>query len=145
VWRRSDFARLSALDPAERRVLLAAIFLLLSYASRVRLFGLRATQARMRRLAAAESAVPPQRIAAIVAAAARRMPVGGGCLPSSLALQHLLAASGIASDLRLGVSVARGRLEAHAWVECDGTTLLDTRDPRHDFHAFERAIAPPAT
>ena len=144
MWRRSDIARLASLPPAERRVAFAAIFLLLSYSLRLRLFGLRAAQAQMPRRAAVASPLAAPRIAAIVAAAARRIPMGGGCLPASLALQHLLAAGGIASELRLGVGVAGGRLEAHAWVERDGAIVFDTRDPRNDFQAFERAIAPPA-
>ena len=55
-----------------------------------------------------------------VSAAARRVP-GTRCLAWSLALRGLLAQMGIASRLRIGVAAGGdGRLDAHAWVECEG-------------------------
>jgi hypothetical protein len=142
VWRRSDFKRLHSLSPAERRVLLAACLLLPSYAIRVRLFGLRRAQANLPGLSTAASPVVPERIARLVAVAARRAFFRAGCLPTSLALQHLLALRGIASELRLGVGKPNGRFEAHAWIERDGTVLLDLRDRDREFHALERAATP---
>ena len=55
-----------------------------------------------------------------VSAAARRVP-GTRCLAWSLALRGLLAQMGVASRLRIGVAAGGdGRLDAHAWVECEG-------------------------
>ena len=55
-----------------------------------------------------------------VTAAARRVP-GTRCLAWSLALRGLLSQMGVVSRLRIGVAAgADGRLDAHAWVECEG-------------------------
>jgi hypothetical protein len=143
VWRPSDLRRLASLTRDERRVLAAAGLLLPLYALRVRLFGLRRTLAAMPAVAADVGAASPQGLARLVSIASRRGPYRAACLPASLALRHLLANRGIASDLRLGVSAAGGELEAHAWVECRGVVILDLRGRDREFAPFDRAIAPP--
>ena len=126
VSRPSSLARLRALAPAERRLLLLAAILLPAYTVGVRLRGLQGVRGWFRVLRAPAGATPAQ-AARMVAAAARRIPWNGACLPASLTLQRLLRAQGVESELKLGVRRVGGRIEAHAWVEREGVALLDTR------------------
>lgn len=65
--------------------------------------------------------------------------VGGAarmsCLVQALALQYLLARSGHACTIRIGVREIRpGRFAAHAWVVCGDVVVLGQRDtPLHAF------------
>jgi len=47
------------------------------------------------------------------------------CLVRAIALRRLLAASGFDAVVRVGVRQHNGSLDAHAWVELDGTVLGD--------------------
>jgi hypothetical protein len=58
----------------------------------------------------------------------------------SLVLQRMLREQGIESALRFGVRKAGGRLEGHAWVECDGVTLADPPAAGPPFAAFAAPI-----
>lgn len=61
-----------------------------------------------------------------VRAAGRRIPAAN-CLTAALALHHLMSRAGYDSSIHIGVAktAARG-FEAHAWVEHDGVTLLNS-------------------
>ena len=60
---------------------------------------------------------PPDRIAWAVMVASRYVPSTATCLPRALAAHVLLARSGHATQLRIGVARgADGAFEAHAWV-----------------------------
>ncbi len=59
------------------------------------------------------------------------------CLHRSLTLWWLLRRRGIVSELRIGVRLGQGRLEAHAWVERQGTALNDQADIGRDFAPFD--------
>ena len=128
VSRRSSLARLRALAPAERRLLLLALLLMPSYALGVRLRGLSGVRAWFPGITVPVDGTPAQSVR-MVAAVARRVPWSGACLPGALTLQRILRAQGIESELRLGVRRVGGRIEAHAWIERDGVALLDTRAP----------------
>src|SRR5438128_8902961 len=67
----------------------------------------------------------PQRLAWAVRVASRFVPAAT-CLTQSLALHRLLARSGYASRVQIGVAKENGRFQAHAWVEHRGKVLLDT-------------------
>lgn len=75
----------------------------------------------------------PARIAWAVNAAARLVP-GRTCLTDALAADVMLCRRGYQSLLRIGVKKragGAGPLEAHAWVECDGSIVageLETLD-----------------
>ena len=78
--------------------------------------------------------------------AAQRLPYHPKCLPRAMALQYLLAVSGM--DGRLVVAMHRTRRDAengyHAWVELDDEVLIGTCE-RRDFapiFTFEHAINP---
>lgn len=66
----------------------------------------------------------------------RRLPFAPTCLTRSLVLTRVLRSRGVPCRLRVGVRKQDGRLEAHAWVECDGQPLAEARDHRH-FAALE--------
>ena len=66
---------------------------------------------------------PAERIAWAVQAASRRLP-GTTCLASALAAQRLLARNGHDCQLTIGVARDGRGFAAHAWVVCDGVTLV---------------------
>lgn len=80
---------------------------------------------------AASGAVPPPEVRAVawaVTHAARLIPAAT-CLTQAIAARRLLAARGIASQVRVGVARGGdGRLLAHAWLEHDGATVLGGTD-----------------
>jgi hypothetical protein len=119
------------LAPAERSllprlaVLVAGIRVALwtlPFGTLQRLLKLRALRALFPRSLAE---VPVARLAWAVETTSRRIPAAT-CLTQSLALQFLLTRAGRRSALRIGVarSAERG-FQAHAWVECEGRTLID--------------------
>jgi hypothetical protein len=58
---------------------------------------------------------------------ASRVIPGASCLTQALALQHLLARAGYPSSIHFGVAKNPDRgFEAHAWVEHEGGTLLNS-------------------
>ena len=69
--------------------------------------------------------------------AARYGPYAGNCLSRSLTLWWLLRRQGLESELRIGVSTAGGRFEAHAWIEFQGIVINDRPDVRERFGAFD--------
>jgi hypothetical protein len=138
VSARSDIARLRALAPAERKLLARAVMLYCAYAPGVRLAGLGRARAWFQDLRPIEGATEAQAIR-LVTALVRRSPWRSTCLGATLTLQRMLAAQGIDSELRLGVRRLGPGLEAHAWLERDGTALLDTRAPLEEFAPLEPA------
>ena len=137
----SDIAKLRDLSRAERALLLRVLLMLPVAALAIQLFGLRRTQSMMLRADhGTRPGLDPRQIARIVGIAAHRGPFRATCLPTSITLQSLLARSGVAAQLRLGVRKLDGRLEAHAWVEHDGTALLEPAGVHERFTAFAGAI-----
>jgi hypothetical protein len=66
----------------------------------------------------------------------RRMP-SIRCLARSFAAQHLLLRSGYPAELKIGVKrLSDGALHAHAWIECEGKTLLDEVEALSQFSVF---------
>lgn len=49
----------------------------------------------------------------------------GRCLSQSLAMQFLLQRKGIMTELKIGVIMRSGAIDAHAWLEKDGRVLND--------------------
>jgi hypothetical protein len=71
------------------------------------------------------SAENARAIAAAVNAAARHTLPRVTCLPRTLFLWWYLRALGIASEMRIGVRVLEGRMDAHAWLEIGGRPVND--------------------
>lgn len=61
----------------------------------------------------------------------------GTCLTRSLVLLHLLAKRGVKAELRVGVRMLRGGLDAHAWVEHEGVPVNDRADIGSVYAAFD--------
>jgi len=74
--------------------------------------------------------------ARLVHAAGARFPWRATCLPRSLVLRSLLLRQRIACDLRIGVRIAEGRLEGHAWVEHAGLPLAQAPGVEQSFPPF---------
>ena len=72
--------------------------------------------------------------------AARHTPFPATCLTRSLLLGWLLRRRGVQSDLRIGVRLIQGALDAHAWVECDGLPVNDRPDMINQFLPFEQLV-----
>jgi hypothetical protein len=146
----SRLAKFRDLTWPERRLLFVALVLLPMTALGLRLFGFRRTQAVLHEdvFCGAGShdgdLARAQKTARIVAAAARYGPYRATCLPVALTLGRLLQGRGIATELRLGVSKADARLDAHAWVEYQGVPLIDLRDVHQRYAAFDKAVPPAA-
>jgi len=77
----------------------------------------------------------------MVNAADRHGPFHPSCLVKSLTLWWLLGRQGITSRLRVGVRKEGGNLEAHAWVEREGTALNEPEERHHHYAAFDAALA----
>ena len=73
----------------------------------------------------------------LVNGAAARLPFPVSCLPRALTLWWLLRLRRMESDVRIGVRHEEGRLQAHAWVEGNGTVLNDKPDINERFAAFD--------
>lgn len=76
------------------------------------------------------------RIAALVNMAASQAWMPATCLTRSLLLGWMLRRRGVASQLRIGVRINQGILDAHAWVEYAGTPVNDRKDVGEQFSPF---------
>jgi hypothetical protein len=133
--------RFLALDGSERRLLLAAAFAMPVFALALRLAGID----RMQRWVGSVTGVrregaAPARIAWLAAAAARHGPIRATCLVRGLLTTYLLRRRGFDACLRVGVRLVEGRLEAHAWTECDGIALGEAADVAERYAPFADAL-----
>ena len=144
--RSSKLARFLALPWPERRTLLAALALLPLFWLALRIHGLQRLQARLHRKPQPGGTPPAldelKRTGALVNAAAHRVLGPNNCLTRSLYLWWLLRRRGVPCELRIGVRMAQGALEAHAWVEHAGVPVNDRTDVSDHFHAFDDAMSP---
>lgn len=120
-------ARLLSMSRAQRRLLASA--LATNIRARVALHFL--SMDRLRRWATTPAFSPAaadvEQVVWACRAAAQRMPFAT-CLSSALALQHLLARSGHASELHIGVANDAREFQAHAWLEREGRILIGEQD-----------------
>jgi Transglutaminase-like superfamily len=84
----------------------------------------------------------PARVGATVAAVSRFVP-GASCLTQALAARVVLAREGYDSTLQLGMARIDGRLQAHAWLVCDG--LIVVGGAGHDQFAQFDPVGPART
>jgi hypothetical protein len=138
--------RFLALPRRERRTLLAALALLPLFRLALHLRGLQRLQARLHRAVPKGAAQPPladlQRTGMLVNAASNRILGPDNCLTRSLYLWWLLRRRGVSCELRIGVKMKDGALEAHAWVEHAGVPVNDRSDVGERFGAFDDAVSP---
>jgi hypothetical protein len=142
MWR--QIRRFSALGRSARGLFLRASLVLPLITISLRWRGFRKTKALLQYfipLAYGSQNPEAQARAALTAQMVRAAASHGvgnpTCLEVSLALWWLLARQGIASDLRVGIRKDGEKFEAHAWIECGGTTLIKN----HQFAAFDAALA----
>ena len=136
----ADWVKFRALSGHEQRTLLAAMTLLPLFWLGLRVLGLRRLLARLQNGNSTQrhevSLDEIVRLGTLVNIAALRGPFPANCLTRSLLLTWLLRRRGIANQLRIGVHLADGRLDAHAWVEHAGTPVNDSADVGERFPAF---------
>ena len=77
---------------------------------------------RIPRARSHRGSMTPSRCAIAVRRAARILPAR--CLPQAVAAGCLLRRGGLAPTVQLGVARAGERLDAHAWLECDGQVVV---------------------
>jgi len=145
---RHDLAKFRTLSCAQRRMLLKAAMLLPCVWIGLQLAGLRRLRTWLDQPRSAGSGTfSPDEIATLarmVNAGARLAPGPVTCLTRSLLLDWLLRRRGLPSELRIGVRLHRGTLEAHAWVEVGGTPVNDRKDIGSEYEKFA-SLPPPAT
>lgn len=132
--------RWRALSFADQRTLLAAAAWMPLFWYCLRVWGLPRFQARLERskVAAAKdmSLADIRALGELVNIAARHTLGPRTCLTRSLLLGWLLRRRGVASNLRIGVRLTNGALDAHAWVECEGIPVNDRPDVGTQFASF---------
>ena len=132
-----QFHKLTAM---QKRMLLAAWLWLPLFWIGLRLLGLPRFQALLLK-APARSArsltfAVIKALGEAVNIAARHTPFPVTCLTRSLLLGWLLRRRGVASDLRIGVRLTEGKLNAHAWVERNGMPVNDRPEAVSRFTSF---------
>lgn len=128
IRRVRSFARLAS---GEQRLLLSAFFWLSVAKLGLSLGSFPALQRVLERCARSGSVQSNQvpRIIWAVTTAARHFPVACACLPQALAAQVMLGRRNHSAELKIGVAkMDPGKLEAHAWLECDGQVVLGGPD-----------------
>ena len=133
-------AKLNTLSQAEQQTLLAAWAWLPLFWLGLRVMGLPRFQAWLLKAplqsTGSMTLSDMQALGEAVNIAARHTPFPATCLTRSLLLGWLLRRRGIQSDLRIGVRLVQGALDAHAWVECGGIPVNDKPDVASDFASF---------
>lgn len=116
--------RFARLRPADRTLLVEACLLLAAIRAALWLLPWRRVLAFAHAMPARSSPrFAVDRLEWAVLRAGRVVP-RATCLAQAVTLGRLLAREGYAGSIQIGVTNAP-RFEAHAWVEHDGTTLLD--------------------
>jgi hypothetical protein len=145
---RGKLEKFLALTPSEQWLYISAVLLLPFFWLGLRVLGLARLQSWIQGISLTAKSSPPvgelKAIGALVNRAARYAPGPVTCLTRSLLLRWLLRRRGLASDLRIGVQLTQGRLDAHAWVEYEGQPINDTPDVSRRFAAFTEPLSPGA-
>ena len=132
------------LNAMQKRTLLAAWLWLPLFWLGLRVLGLPSFQAWLLKSPARSAlslTLPVVRaLGEAVNIAARHTPLPVTCLSRSLLLGWLLHRRGVASDLRIGVRLTQGKLDAHAWVEYEGIAINDSSDVNAQFASFGNLI-----
>ena len=76
----------------------------------------------------------------LVNIAARYPPLPRACLTRSLLLVWLLRRHGVDAQVRIGVRLVRGALDAHAWAEWQGEPVNDKRDIGEEFASMGELV-----
>ena len=129
------FRKLAEISPSEWLLLLQLFLFSLAAAVVLRLAGLSrfiglmnrgATEPRLRFLPALHRRHEIARLSTLVELATRITHGQNRCLPRSLLMFWLLKARGEPARLVIGVSKVASTLESHAWIETEGTVMVDS-------------------
>jgi hypothetical protein len=141
-----NLSRFRALTRPDRRTFLAAMALLPLFWFALRTLGLPRLQTRLQRThfrpSATLTAAEIAHLGTLVNSAAHHALGPANCLTRSLYLWWLLRRRGIDGQLRVGVRLIQGRLDAHAWVEHAGMPINDRLDVSADFVPFAKPVSP---
>ena len=141
-------AKFLSLSGAEKWGFLSAVMLLPLFWLGLHVFGFARFQAWLERAPLGEQKSLPvtalSDLGILVNRAAHYAPGPVTCLTRSLLLRWLLRRCGIGSELRIGVQLAQGRLDAHAWVEYEGIPINDAQDVAQRFAVFNEPLSPQA-
>lgn len=143
------FRRFSALERPAQKDFLRALLLLPLVSLSLRWRGYRATHDSLQLLLTSSDSESRSAgrskqatvIARMVNAADRYGFVHPSCLAKSLTLWWLLTREGIMATLRIGTRMNQEKLEAHAWVECDGEALSEPDGQHRHYAAFDAAFS----
>lgn len=114
------------LDWQERRLLLQTVLLVMSLRAALWLLPFKQVNkflARASKRRRARRDISKPRVISAVRAASAFVP-GSTCLTQALAAKYQLERFGLNTQLHFGVVKENGRLLAHAWLQCDGETVL---------------------
>lgn len=134
------FEKFGVLSRAEQRTLLSAAVWLPIFWLGLRLLGLQRFHARLQRRPVGcgkQMNLGELRVMGELVNIAANHSLGPrSCLTRSLLLGWLLRRHGMESQLRIGVRLTKGVLDAHAWVECNGIPINDQVDISTQFTSF---------
>ena len=143
----SRLRQLAELSPLQWWIILVAIFTLPMIALSLKLSGFKQTKKRMSRFSpnsvsdipVSEDDISRARlISHSVAIAGNHSLFKANCLKQSLLLWWLLARRGITTEIQFGSQMkSEEDFGAHAWVELDGETIIDTPEIRQQFEVFK--------
>jgi hypothetical protein len=142
---RRKLDRLRNLTPEQRWILLESMALLPFVSLGLRALGF----ARMHKALAFRTLNTPthsttmrdiEALSEALSLAAGQCPFPVSCLTRSLLLSWLLTRRQVANQLRIGVRMDGDVLQAHAWVECEGVPVNDSRDVATRFAAFDETV-----
>ena len=138
------WTKFRALSRAEQRTLLVAMAWLPPVWLGLRILGLCRFQSWLQRdkqtIESILSLNEIDRIATLVNIAALYVPFPATCLTRSLLLGWILRRRGVVSQLRIGVRLTQGVLDAHAWVEYAGIPINDRPDVGEEFAPFAELL-----
>jgi Transglutaminase-like superfamily len=120
--------RLLGLTPRERRLLLFAWLLFLLVDLALLLCPVTLLLPRRKATGTGAARVPVERLAWLVRVAGRHGWRRAGCLQEAIVLAWLLHRAGVPANVRIGVARRAGVLQAHAWLEHGGATILEAPD-----------------
>jgi hypothetical protein len=114
------------LDRQERRLLVQSVLLVMSLRPALWLLPFRQVNEFLTRRAKRRRAgrnMSKERVISLVRVASALLP-GSTCLIQALAAKYQLQRFGLNAQVHFGVAKENGRLLAHAWLQCDGETVL---------------------
>jgi hypothetical protein len=135
---KSALGKLRDASPAERRAIVAAAALLLAVRAVLWLLPLETVLRFAGRTPAGRSRRKDEarleRMVRAIDVMGHRLFPANPCLTQAVLVQALYRRAGRPAELRIGVKrEGRSRLEAHAWVEHEGTILIGATEAAHGY------------